>query len=234
MRVINIESQELANNIAPEYAMRNDKVQIDTEDHLYVFSKHLADLIIEQHLANIIKKATRRSLYIKDLQNFYPSEYSKIVLTRLIYIYLLDNNTINIEGFLNFRANLFFNILKTEVEDAITKRKIEREYNEFIGLLRYFVAVSKPKVIEAHVKIDNDNFFIYDENENDITVSCMLEFSQNICSDDGYKMKNDDLLISSLIFLSPRRIFFSNFSDLKNEQLKKTIQDVFAEKLTYK
>ena len=230
MRAITIINSEIADEIAPDFEIKNSKVKIDTDSGLYFFSHHLAGVIINAHLRKIVRRAISKKAYIKDLRDFYPSEYSKMVLARLLYLYLLDNSMINTEGFLDFRAQIFSNIIKKEVEEYFKKKQVEHEYDEFIGLLRYFVAIQKPKVIEAHVKIEEDNFFIYDENEKDITYSCILAFAQNMGADGNYK--RDDLLISSLIFLSPRRIFFSNFGNLKNEQLKKTIKDVFGEKLS--
>ena len=51
---------------------------------------------------------------------------------------------------------------------------IEKEYNEFIKLLRYFVEIQEPKVNEVHVVVEDDRKYVL--------------------LDDSYRVINNDVL----------------------------------------
>jgi len=233
---LDIFSQEYAN----EFTISEDKIKIKNNDKLYLFSYLLSSKVIELNInkitANILKNIDIPLKEKKEIIDaFVPSEYSKIILTHLLYQYFLENNEINIEGFLNFRIEFLNRIIQKEIEKEIRKRRIEREYDNFISLLKYYVSIQKTKTSKVSVEILPENDFrILDENSVDITQNLKFEFIEDMRVNNGEKIKNDDLLISILIYLSPQKIIFQNWNNLKNYEIKKTIQDVFENKIIFR
>ena len=86
---------------------------------------------------------------------------------------------------------------------------IDKEYEEFVKLLKYFVDTQTPKCAEAHIKINNDGYYkITDENNKELSIQ-------------DFKMEDfetlDDILTSVLIVLSPKKIILHNINDDNKE-----------------
>jgi len=195
---------------AKDFAFFDNKVKVKKDDKLYLLSFFLAEQMIEDYKFDIP-----------------PNEHCKIVLTRLIYQYLLNNSEINVEGFLNFRAKVFYDELRRQAEEEAKKARTEQEYEEFINLLKYYIAMQVPKHAEITVVFHENDFQILDKKRRDITGVSTAEFIYNT-------RNNDDLLISTLIFLAPKKMYIENFDNLKNQELKKTLSDVFKNRIISK
>ncbi|AZR73681.1 hypothetical protein BBF96_09960 [Anoxybacter fermentans] len=125
------------------------------------------------------------------------------VLNRILN-YLQNNNELIIEGFIRFRLKDYFQELELAVEQAVEDFLMEKEYKEFIRLLKYFVEIQGPKVDEVNIILTDQGIFqILDENghiiDNEYLEGIIL---QMIESDIDY----EDLLISALITIAPARI----------------------------
>ena len=60
--------------------------------------------------------------------------------------YLSQNNCINIDGFINFRLQDYIEDLNKVIEQAVDELLLEKEYQEFIMLLKYFVDIQEPRL----------------------------------------------------------------------------------------
>ena len=65
---------------------------------------------------------------------------------RALTSYLIFNDNLNLEGFVRFRTKDYWDFLCETVDSAADAYLINREYQEFIRLLRYFVELQEPKV----------------------------------------------------------------------------------------
>jgi len=240
IKLLNSDIKELfSEEYADEFAFDDEKIKIKNNDKLYLFSYLLSCKVMELNIDKIVAKMIKNiDISTKEkreiIHSFAPSEYSKIILTHLLYQYFLENDEINIDGFINFRTEFLNRIIKKELEREIQKKCIEREYDNFIGLLKYYVSIQKTRVNKVYVDIlPNNDFQIQDENNIDITKRLKYEFMADMKVNSEEKIKNDDLLISILIYLSPKEIIFQNVNNLKNYEIKKTIQDVFENKIVW-
>ena len=174
---------------------------------------------------DIFKKAVN---YIKDDSSFITrllwKRRSELISEKLNE-YLQTTNQIVLDGFINFRLQEYQSELEEIIDRAVDDFLVEKEYKEFIKLLKYFVTIQKPKHDVIHIIAKKNRYHIYDEQKNEITGKCSKEFM----SDSEEEVINtDDLLISSLISISPRKIYIHKKDNIKNIELLTTINSVFS------
>jgi len=116
----------------------------------------------------------------------------------------LDRSSIfDIEGFLRFRAQEYRGEVKKAVEFAIDEYVVEKEYLEFIQLLKHFVDSQKPRLDSLHVGITpQGKFHLYNNEGTKVTHTFLEDYQLDNVHELGY----EDLLISALIAVAPRQI----------------------------
>ncbi|MFP4662779.1 MAG: sporulation protein YtxC [Halanaerobiales bacterium] len=123
---------------------------------------------------------------------------------RQILSYFNQNQDLNIEGFFRFRLKDYIDELKIAVEIAVDDFIIEKEYNEFIDLLRYFVNLQEPRISEANViQNKNGSFKILDKIGNTINNEYLEGYLAEMFEDE---VEHEDLLVSALINVAPVKI----------------------------
>ena len=111
------------------------------------------------------------------------------------------------------------------LERAHEKLAIQKEYHEFIDLLKYFVELQKPKAREVHVHSDGaGGYTIYDEQMQ--VINCR-EYNIGLES-----LSGDDALISSLINIAPCFITIHAEKD-HMPKVMDTISMVFTGRVRY-
>ncbi|MDQ6419913.1 putative sporulation protein YtxC [Paenibacillus sp. LHD-117] len=119
--------------------------------------------------------------------------------------YLQEQTELNLEGFTTFRLHAYRSELAEIVEYALDEYVLDKQYQEFISLLKYFVQMQESKVPLVHLlHKGGPDFAMYNESFQtlehkppaDRIVAEMLETEMNI----------EDMVISSLISVSPKQI----------------------------
>jgi len=142
-----------------------------------------------------------------------------------------ENNEINIGGFLTFRAKELNEDLESIVDKVVEEYMVEKEYNEFINLLKYFVDVQESKVDEVNILIEKDgNYYLRDEEGNNLVENMMVELP-DIKFD---TIENqEELIISTMISSAPKKVIIHCVQHCKNKELIETISKVFTDKVQY-
>ena len=144
--------------------------------------------------------------------------------------YLGSNNKIILDGFIRFRLKEYLAELREVVDRAVDDMMLEKEYREFIHLLRYFVEVQEPKRLEIHVIMAEGNKYHLMDGEGE-TISddeledMLLDLSQG-------EVSSEDLLISALISLAPARLHLHLGTAFPNREVVETIKKVFAGRIS--
>ncbi|AUS95224.1 sporulation protein [Clostridium thermosuccinogenes] len=147
------------------------------------------------------------------------------IIIRKLMEYFENSNSLILDGFVNFRLKDYIKDLEEIVEKAVDEFLMEREYREFIRLLKYFVEIQDPKAEIIHVIVGYDNrYILQDEKRNEITNECIREFVNEISEGE---INYDDLLVSSLITMAPKKIVIHSSGLFKNKELLETIKNVF-------
>lgn len=146
-----------------------------------------------------------------------------------IFEYLNSHDDLNIDGFINFRLRDYLDDLKKVLEQAADEFMMEKEYQEFIRLLKYFVDIQEPRVEKVHVRLtSNGTFQLYDGGTN-------TAINQNYLDGFQIEMKEneinyDDLLISALITLAPREVILHIRDTVKVKTVVSTVTGVFGDR----
>lgn len=204
----------------------------DRRDYIR-YIKALSNYIIDKYESKILKRMIKKhypdipSVTIAEIvkSNDDKKEERLKIVENILKSYFLENSKGSIEGIVNFRLNEYKQRLNETAENLVETYYLNREYEDFIKLLRYFISVqnSRPELIYIIVNIDG-TYIILNKNGKDITKETVSEI---VSPKDINDIANDDLLISMLISLAPEEIIVENKENIKNKQLFETIEKVF-------
>jgi len=210
-----------------------------------IFNSHVAgiitDLIINKWQNKLLKDIIRENYYYFDEQEkgtIYDFAQKKLDLcnenmesNRLLILhklseYLSVNNNLVIDGFIRFRLKEYVSQLYEVADRAVDDFLIEREYKEFIELLRYFVEIQEPRADLVNVVLRTDGIFqLYDEANQAINSDYLRDFMIDLVENE---INYEDLLISALITIAPKKIKFHTGNGELPESTISTIQSVFV------
>ncbi|MGB4273809.1 MAG: putative sporulation protein YtxC [Bacillota bacterium] len=211
----------------------------------YHVASALADNIVLDRETEIIEKTLRtRYSYFDDEEREKIGEYVLDVLNRrspgddrgqaqaitrrrndvlfTLLDYLDTDDFLHLEGFVQFRLKRYIEQIEAALDSAVDDFMLEKEYNEFIRLLKYFVDVQEPKADEIHVIAKPDGHFrLLDENGKAVE----SDYLEEMPFEPGQRdVDHEDLLISALITVSPRKIVLHGF---QGKSANETITRVF-------
>ena len=118
-------------------------------------------------------------------------------------------------------------------EDALEEYLIDKDYDEFISVLRYFINVQETKIDTLKVYIRKDNSFIlYDKNDNIIENENDEELINMFIKEN---LNYEDFLISTLLSLCPNHIIiYDSLQTNSSREIIDTIKAIFEEKVEEK
>lgn len=234
--------------------LANDKTINNSIDHNKITTQNLSyiivDIIINIYVKRIIDKIINSNCnyldksereFIKSKVNdyieksdFINSDIDNLKIDRqriykTLNDYLISNKLIILEGFINFRLRYLISTLENLVDKTLAEFLLEKEYNEFIKILQYFVEIQESKVDFVNVVIDrNGKYNLYDENNKIIKNEMLAEIVDEMTEN---SLNNNDILISSLITLSPNKIVLHINDTYANHEIVKIIRNVFLDKV---
>lgn len=239
---VKIEEEDYENRFLFSFSLGKKKSLEDIALYNTV-AKLVRDIILEIYIKSIIKDRVTKicsdySLAEKEEiivsthstlmnENYYMRE--KNIVNEDIVDYLIENNTLLIDGYMNFRLRKFLYLVDISIEKAIGDIEIEREYLEFLNMLQYFVDIQEPKSELVNVVINDKDYYLLDK-DNKIIENGLLN---NMVEDLAYEdISKSDLLISSLIVLSPMKLIM-HIEEGKEKELVTVISQVFKEKVQF-
>lgn len=223
-----------------------------TEEDTQVIFRHyvadiISDIILNQWEYLLLKNIIRENYYYfgeEDKKLIYDyalrhvnreGEYSthtiywlsrKSRILQKLLEFLRTNNKIIIDGFIRFRLKEYINELRDAADKAVDDFLMEREYREFIQLLKYFVEYQEPKVELVHVMIKAGGVFkLFDENNQSIKSEYLEGFIMDLVDSE---INYEDLLISALITIAPKKITLHYKNDGAYSATLETIRNVFT------
>lgn len=146
--------------------------------------------------------------------------------------YLASHSQLNIEGFIKFRLKDYINELKEAVNYSVDEFMMEKEYKEFIRLLRYFVEIQEPRLEKVHLLVKTEGKYrLFDNDKQEISNEYLDDFFNDLIDTD---INYEDLLISALITIAPKEVIIHHTGQGKNKQSDTivTIEQVFNDRLT--
>jgi putative sporulation protein YtxC len=143
--------------------------------------------------------------------------------------YLDGADQLVLEGFLKFRLRDYMEELEDAVDRAVDDFLMEREYREFVRLLKYFVDVQEPRMDHVHVLVRPGGAFrLVDDDGSAIKSEYLEEFVVEMVESE---VNYEDLLISALITLAPLRVTVHAAVQTEWDESIETIKGVFTERV---
>lgn len=142
--------------------------------------------------------------------------------------FLQEQPAVHLDGYITFRLDFYWEELAEVAEYAVDEFVMDKQYQEFISLLNYFVCLQEPKIPLIHlVQTKDGEFGLFDERFEPIEhrtadkiVADMLEAEMNV----------EDLVVSTLIGISPGQVILHT----QNPDLPvvRTIEAIFEHRVT--
>lgn len=216
------------NNINSFYAYISEVL---TNCIIYFYEDNLLKKLIEFNYfyfdlseKNIIFDFCKEEL-VKDFDSL-NEKYSSIYNS--FYNYLKENKAIVFDGFINFRLYNYMKLLDSVVDDSVNRYLIEREYNEFISILKLYVNSSECKTNNVHLIYTNKESILIDDNKNIISTKDYI-LKAKYLSDISFS--SNDYTLNTLLNILPQKITIHLVDNNKDEFIN-TLQLIFENRIT--
>lgn len=146
--------------------------------------------------------------------------------TAELFRFLMDHDEVVLDGVISFLWPEISQEYEEALDRAVDDFLIEREYHDFVGLLRRLVTKSQTSIGSVHVFFDSDRFYVEDEGGHRLGEDILDDMMSGIQLEaETY----DDLLVSLLVTLAPMQLTIHRKTP--DREAMRTIQGVFGEKL---
>ena len=165
----------------------------------YFFLKRDEMLEVEEEIMKVLycEEGVHDSNFI-----FYSNKTNAII--DKIKECIEENNEININGFITFRMRELRKDIEDVVDIVVERYMVEKEYKEFIRLLKYFVEIQECRVEEINLTaLPSGGYIVTDGYGEDIFPTFLNELSD--CKI-GIDANVEDIVISGLITNAPQKI----------------------------
>lgn len=149
---------------------------------------------------NEIIKECINLLDIKETSDF---TYRKECILANVFEYLTENNSMILSGFVNFRLQNYIKCIDSAVDIAVNKFILEKEYKEFIELLKLYIKSKEPNINSIHLIYMNEDSILLDENKNILAISQDV-FNAKYLSDISFS--SNDYILNTLLDLIPKEL----------------------------
>ncbi len=154
----------------------------------------------------------------------------RFLIKQNILEYFAEDSYLNLSGFIQFRLSSYKKMLVELIQKVVEDYKLQKEYKEFIDMLKFFVETQKNRCPKLHIIFEkNGEYLILNERNKNITESCFEEFIETKKQNN---LNNEDVLISSLITLAPKKVFLHFESENYNKKIVNTIEQIFENKVS--
>lgn len=196
----------------------------DEESFSYFLSELITEVILEFYEEKLIYQ-------ILNYNYFYFDEYERIqicdncmhtiendymevaenrkninrkqMIQKALLSFIQENKSMILDGFVNFRLKEYMSYLDNIVDTAVNQFIIEKEYNEFINLLKIYID-SKPAECEIlHLIYINGESILLDADKNIVSVSENILNSKYL-SDISFS--SNDFALNTLLTLLPAKV----------------------------
>lgn len=141
-------------------------------------------------------------IFTDDFNLYFDKKYNCLIND--FQNYLNNNKSIILTGFINFRIKDYLLILENIVDEAVNRFLIEKEYFEFVSLLKMYINSQTPNCEIVHLIYNNENSILLDENKEVIKTSNEI-FKAKYLSDITFS--SNDYALNGLLTLLPKKIY---------------------------
>lgn len=160
-----------------------------------------------------------------NFSSFFEEKFK--ILYDNFFNYLSSNKSIVLVGFVNFRLKNYLEILDNIVNQAVNSFIVEKEYCEFISLLKLYINSQGNNCNIIHLVYSKSESLLLDENKNIINISDDI-FNAKYLSDITFS--SNDYALNSLLNLLPKKLYIHLIDDYIDEFVN-TLTLIFDKKV---
>lgn len=199
----------------------------------------IGEVVIEFYEEKILKQLINYNYFYFDeyeknkilencMQLIEPEMYNtKLLDNKNIKEYVKENKAMILDGFVYFRLRAYLEYLDEVVDSGVNQFVIEKEYREFISLLRVYVESKVPEYNLLHLIYINGEFILLDEKRNIVSVSENI-YNAKYLSDISFS--SNDFALNTLLCLLPRRVEIHLIDD--EDEFINTLKLIFEGRVT--
>lgn len=164
-------------------------------------------------------------IMVNDFSIIFDKKFKS--LSNSFYDFLYYNKSLVLNGFINFRIKSYLEILDDIVNEAVNNFIIEKEYLEFVSLLKLYINSQESNCKIVHIIYSNSESILLDENKEIISIS-NEKFKAKYLSDITFS--SNDYTLNSLLSLLPKKIYI-HLIDNNIDEFINTLQTVFENRI---
>lgn len=199
----------------------------------------IGEVVIEFYEEKILKQLINYNYFYFDeyeknkilencIQLIEPEVYTpKLFDNKNIKEYVKENKAMVLDGFVYFRLKAYLEYLDEVVDGGVNQFIIEKEYREFISLLRVYVESKVPEYNLLHLIYINGESILLDEKRNIVSVSENI-YNAKYLSDISFS--SNDFALNTLLCLLPKRIEIHLIDD--EDEFINTLKLIFEGRVT--
>lgn len=215
----------------------------DIDSFYNIFSNILSSAIIEFYEKDIIRHIISSNYFyftdieqrkIFDIVNNYlynnelvESYIRKDSINISCIEYFSNNKSAILDGFVNFRINDYIKIIDYIVDMAVNKFVIDREYTEFIDLLKCYINSKDCGTTDVHLIYQNEESTLLDESKRIIDLDDSILNSKYLSD---ITFSSNDYTLNTLLTLLPQRIYI-HLVDRVQDEFINTLKLVFDDRV---
>lgn len=211
----------------------------DNESNFHdTIADYITDCIIDCYEKTLIKKTINTNYFyfsdsekidiynytIKDLKEARIQTAGTIFMAVLSYI--LENKSILLDGFIDFRLKDYLSLIDDSVDIAVDNFLIQREYYEFVNLLKVYIDSKISTIPLIHLLYIGGDVILIDEFGTPIEID---ETSLNAKYLSDITFSRNDYVLNTLLTLLPKKIVI-HLIDKKDEFIN-TIELIFDKRI---
>lgn len=160
--------------------------------------------------------------------NEFSFENRQIILFDIFYNYIKSHHSIIISGFVNFRLSSYRKLLEDLIDLSVNEYIIEREYYEFISLLKLYINSQSSLTNVVHIINLDYDIFLLDKNLNIIDID-KKSLNAKYLSDVTFS--TNDFVLNTLLNLLPKKLYLHQISNYSNLEFVNTLKLIFDGRL---
>ena len=180
---------------------------------------------IEQNqIANIVSE----DLYDEE-ESIYPFEERFKIIYNSFYEHFLSNHSLFLKGFLTFRLKKYLETILEQIDKSVNKFIVQKEYTEFISLLRMYINSENSNCNLVHLIYRNYKPILLDENKNIIRIDDNIS---NLKYLSDISFSTNDFALNALLNLIPKKIYI-HIIDSNIDEFINTIKLIFENRVVF-
>ena len=159
---------------------------------------------------------------ISDIENEIDNDVKiKLIIKNKFKEILERSNSINLNGFINFRLKFIKLYAAQVVERCIDSYLMKKEYMDFISIIKLISETEDAEYDLVNVMYTNSKIQVYDKNMKKLTYISNMELSSDLVN----KVAYDESVINILLNVSPKKkIIHEKKLDKKNKEALNTME----------